>query len=294
MLEHGLTEPQVPARTVVVGAGGFVGGAIARSLEARGANVVRLGRGVVDLAADGAGEALAGRLSGDDAVVLVSALAPVKNVQMLGQNIRMIEAMAHALADAQPAYVLNIGSDAVFGDTGKPLHENSPKDSPSFHGIMHHTREVAFAEAQKGPFATLRPTLIYGADDPHNGYGPNRFRRLASQGDTIKLFGEGEERRDHVWVEDVAELAARMVLHRSTGSLNAVSGQIISFNELAQICSRLHGPVEIENLPRSGPMPHDGYRPFDASAISAAFPDVIMTPPEKGLEKVASGAHVGT
>ena len=30
------------------------------------------------------------------------------------------------------------------------------------------------------PVGILRPTLVYGANDPHNGYGPNRFRRLAA------------------------------------------------------------------------------------------------------------------
>ncbi|MEM1160478.1 MAG: NAD(P)-dependent oxidoreductase [Pseudomonadota bacterium] len=288
MLEHGLTEAAAPARTVVVGAGGFVGGAIARNLEARGANVTRLGRGEVDLLSDGAGEKLAGMLTAEDAVVLVSAIAPTKNLGMLRDNVTMIEAMAQAIAAAAPAYVLNIGSDAVYSDTGAPLHEGSAKDAPNFHGIMHLTREAAFATACGGkPFATLRPTLIYGADDPHNGYGPNQFRRRAEAGDAIRLFGQGEERRDHVWVEDVAELAARMLLHRSTGSLNAVTGEVISFGELAEICNRLHGPVAIESLPRSGPMPHGGYRPFDASAITQAFPDMVMTNPAAGLEKVA-------
>ena len=27
--------------------------------------------------------------------------------------------------------------------------------------------------------ASLRPSLLYGIGDPHNGYGPNRFRRQA-------------------------------------------------------------------------------------------------------------------
>ena len=290
MLEHGLANPQAPARTVIVGAGGFVGGAIARNLETRGATVARIGRAEVDLLAGGAGETLAGLLKPDDAVVLVSAMAPVKNLTMLGQNVVMIEAMAAALAAVQPAYVLNIGSDAVFADSEAPLHEGSSRAAESFHGIMHLTREVAFGDVRGDkPWATLRPTLIYGADDPHNGYGPNRFRRLATDGAPIKLFGQGEERRDHVWVEDVAELAARMVMHRSTGSLNAVTGQVTSFNQLAVIANELHGPVAIENLPRSGPMPHDGFRPFDASAITQAFPDMRMTLPEAGLKKVAEG-----
>ncbi|MEM7744395.1 MAG: NAD-dependent epimerase/dehydratase family protein [Pseudomonadota bacterium] len=290
MLDHGLSAPAAPDRTVIVGAGGFVGGAIARNLEGRGAAVLRVGRGDVDLMESGAAEALAGMIRPTDAVVLVSAMAPVKNLSMLRDNVQMIEAMAQAIGKAQPAYVLNIGSDAVFADSPEPLHEGSSRAAESFHGIMHLTREVAFADAYPGPLGTLRPTLIYGADDPHNGYGPNRFRRLAASGEPVKLFGQGEERRDHVWVEDVAELAARMVMYRSAGSLNAVTGQVISFNELAQICSRLHGPVPIESLPRSGPMPHDGYRPFDASAITIAFPDMTMTSPEQGLEKVAHGA----
>ncbi|MEM7190859.1 MAG: NAD-dependent epimerase/dehydratase family protein, partial [Pseudomonadota bacterium] len=217
MLQHGLIEPKAPARTVIVGAGGFVGGAIARNLESRGANIARIGRGEVDLLNDGAGDKLAGMLTADDAVVLVSAIAPTKNLSMLRDNVTMIEAMSDAIAGAQPAYVLNIGSDAVFSDTGEPLHEGSAKDAPNFHGIMHLTREAAF-QGVRGelPFATLRPTLIYGADDPHNGYGPNQYRRRAEAGEPIRLFGQGEERRDHVWVEDVAELAARMVMHRST------------------------------------------------------------------------------
>ncbi len=288
MLKHGLETPAAPVRTVIVGAGGFVGAAIAGNLAARGAAVTRVGRGEVDLLADGAGARLAGMLAPEDAVVLVSAIAPVKDLAMLQDNVRMIAAMAEAVGAVQPAYVLNIGSDAVFADSDQPLDEGSWRAPDSFHGIMHLLREVTFGDLRGDrPFATLRPTLIYGADDPHNGYGPNRFRRLAGEGQPIKLFGQGEERRDHVRVDDVAELAARMVLHRSTGSLNAVSGQVISFNDLAQECARLHGPVAVENLPRSGPMPHNGYRPFDASAIAAAFPDVRMTAPLDGLAMIA-------
>ena len=287
MLEHAHV-PRPPARTVIVGAGGFVGAAIAAALEGRGATFLGLGRAEVDLLAPGAGAALAGRLDPGDTVVLVSALAPVKNAAMLRDNIRMIEAMAEAVAAATPAHVLNIGSDAVFADSDAPLTEGSCRAPGSLHGIMHLTREVMFAEAQgERPFATLRPTLIYGADDPHNGYGPNRFRRLAEAGEPIKLFGKGEERRDHIRVEDVAELAARIVLHGSSGSLNAVTGEVISFHDIAEEVSRLHGPVDIEYLPRSGPMPHNGYRPFDASAIAAAFPDFRPLGPREGLALLA-------
>jgi nucleoside-diphosphate-sugar epimerase len=281
-----------PERVVVIGAGGFVGAAIVRNLVARGVEVLALARKDVDLMDAQAGEALAGKLRATDAVVAVAAVAPVKTPAMLRDNLTMIEAMADALKAQPVSHVVNIGSDAVFADSDEPLHEGSCRSPGSLHGIMHLAREVMLSEAAGGaPFATLRPTLIYGIDDPHNGYGPNRFRRLAAEGKKIVLFGDGEERRDHVWVEDVAELAARMLMHRSSGSLNAATGTVISFRDAAEIIVAQSGKsVAIEGSPRQGAMPHNGYRPFDASATRAAFPDFTYTLPREGFAKVGVSA----
>ncbi len=290
MLSHNSTSEVAPKRVVVMGAGGFVGSAICRRLADRGVSVLALGRGDIDLMAEGASAKLAGMLKPDDAFVAVSAVAPVKDMAMLRDNMVMIEAMSEALNQSPVAHVLNIGSDAVFADRDGPLDEAACRAPESLHGIMHLTREVVLAEASGfAPFATLRPTLIYGADDPHNGYGPNRFRRLAAEGQAIKLFGEGEERRDHVWVEDVAELAVRILMHRSSGSLNATTGTVISFRDIAEaIAGAAAKPVTVEGSPRSGPMPHNGYRSFDPAATKLAFPDFAYTQPLDGFAKVAA------
>ncbi len=151
---------------------------------------------------------------------------------------------------------------------------------------MHLAREVMLAEFP-GPRAIIRPTLTYGLDDPHNGYGPNRFRRLASEGKDIVLFGEGEERRDHVAVEDIAELVLRVVLHRSIGIVNAVSGEVVSFRTLAELCAARFAPqVTVRNSPRQGPMPHDGLRPFAPSAALAAFPGFAFTHWREGIARM--------
>jgi len=282
------TEAGTPSRVVVMGAAGFVGGAIRRRLEAAGVEVAALGRSEVDLLAPDAVDRLAGFLRGDDVFVAVSAAAPVKNLDMLRDNVVMIKAMAEALRRVPPAHLVNIGSDAVFGDEDRPLTEASAKAPGSFHGVMHAAREIAFAEIGV-PLVTLRPTLIYGADDPHNGYGPNRFLRLGAEGREIVLFGEGEERRDHILVDDVAELAYRAIVHRAVGSLNCVTGQTWSFREIASMVVGLFDrPVSIKGSPRRGPMPHNGYRPFNPAAIHAAFPDFRPTPLPEGLARVRS------
>ncbi len=295
MLHHLNSSAELPDRTVVLGAGGFVGAAISRRLKEKGATVLDLTRREVDLQSEGAAEALAALLAPGDALVCVSAIAPVKNVAMLKDNLTIIETMAGAL-EAQPVrHVVNIGSDAIYADSMEPLDEGSCASPGSLHGIMHLTREVMLKEAAgDAPFTSLRPTLIYGADDPHNGYGPNRFRRLAATGEDIVLFGEGEERRDHIWVEDVAELAVRIVLHRSEGALNAATGTVVSFKDCAEmVSSHFDAQVDIKGSPRSGPMPHNGYRPFDPSATKSAFPDFAFTQPADGFARVHSQSLEG-
>lgn len=286
MLNHLNKTPVKPERVVVMGAGGFVGTAITAKLQALDVPVLALTRREIDLQAEGAADKLASLLQPSDSFVAVSALAPVKNLEMLQSNIVMLRAMVDALTKVPPAHLLNIGSDAVFGDEPVPLTEAAPKAPGALHGVMHAAREVAFADI-KAPVATLRPTLIYGANDPHNGYGPNRFRRLAAEGKEIVLFGQGEERRDHVLVDDVAELAVRILLQKSVGSLNAATGQVWSFREIASLVVNLfEQPVPIRGTVRQGAMPHNGYRPFDPSATFAAFPDFCYTALPEGLAKV--------
>ncbi len=288
-LNDGATAPE---RVVVIGAGGFVGSAIVAAAAEREFAVHPLGSADVDLLADGSGERLRAELRANDAVVFVSARAPCKDYAMFEQNILMAKNVLDGLSGLPLAHLLYISSDAVYSDSTEPLTETSVTAPDNLHGQMHVARETMFrATLAETPFAALRPTLIYGAADPHNGYGPNRFRRLVRAGETIALFGNGEERRDHVSVRDVAELAARMLERRTTGALNAVTGRVASFLELAKMTIGFsEAAIAIENLPRAGPMPHDGYRPFDPSEVKRLFPDLEFTDLESGLRAAFDAA----
>jgi UDP-glucose 4-epimerase len=290
MLEHLNPQSQKPVRVVVIGAGGFVGGAIAARMERDGIPVMRISRREVDLLAPDAAAKLGSVIKKTDSVVAASARAPVKNSDMLVENMVMARAMVQALAMAGAAHVVNISSDAVYADSNGPLSEASCAEPGSLHGAMHLAREVMFRAELKAPLAILRPSLLYGASDPHNGYGPNRFRRLAVKGEDIVLFGEGEEQRDHVYIDDVAELAARVLYRRSAGVLNIATGEVHSFMEIAQKIVGISGKNSpIKTTARSGPMPHNGLRPFDPSGCRRAFADFRYTSLDEGLRKACDG-----
>jgi len=285
MLEHSNPVRKAPSRVVIIGAGGFVGSAICAHLAADKVPVLAFTRKELDLLKPEVAATLQRLLRADDSVVFVSALAPTRNNAMLIDNLRMAEAVCAALAVHPVGHLVYVSSDAVYSDDANPVTERSCQQPSSLHGVMHLAREIMLRGALKLPLAILRPTLIYGAKDPHNGYGPNRFRRLAAKGEAITLFGEGEEKRDHVHVDDVAALVSAVLQHRSTGTLNIATGRSASFREVAEMIVALSSrSVEIRGTPRQNPITH---RHFDITDCLKALPEFHYVPLRDGLARVA-------
>ena len=286
MLEHSYSSARVPKRVVVLGERGFLASSLINRIASE-INTLSIGSSTLDLIEVDAGEKLRRFLRHDDVLVFGAAKAPCKDTNMLLQNICMLNSVCHALRHQNVAHVIYISSDAVYKDSDEPLKESSCAEPASIHGAMHLAREVALRHEFSDILAIVRPTLIYGVNDPHNGYGPNRFSRLAASGQDIRLFGEGEERRDHVDVGDVAELIRLIILFGSKGIVNANSGDLVSFRELAEFSAACFSPkVAVIYSPRQGPMPHNGFRPIDNQVALDSFPGFRFMSWREGLEKM--------
>lgn len=288
MMTHEFQEPRAPARVVILGANGFVPRALRARLERAAGPVTAIGSAELDLTDPAAGARLAGLLRPDDAVVMTSALTPEKgrDLTTLIKNLRMAEQVAAALAMQPCAQLAYISSDAVYDPRDALVNERTPTAPTDLYGLMHLSREMAFTQAcakASVPLCLLRPCAIYGAGDTHNSYGPNRFLRSARTEGKIRLFGRGEETRDHVHIDDVVELIWLVLQHRSRGVLNLTSGAGATFAEVARQVAALAGPaVAVELLPRSGPITH---RSFDAAELRRAFPRHAPTGLAPGLAR---------
>lgn len=287
MLKHQNISPKKPSRVVVLGASGFIGGATYRKIKSEAIDVLPLTRKEIDLLSQNASDKLADLINTNDTLVFASAKAPCKNMNMLVDNIRMACTVNEALQKKPVTHVIYISSDAVYKDTENHITEASCAEPNTLHGVMHLAREIALKQEYPRPLTIIRPTLVYGYDDPHNGYGPNRFSRLASAGEDIVLFGEGEERRDHVDVNDIAELIYLIAIHKSIGIANAVSGELVSFRQLADHAVASYNSMSnVITTKRNGQMPHNGYRPFNNSEVIKAFPQFKFKTWKEGLMNV--------
>ena len=285
MLNHLNEKPMNPARVVLLGARGFIGRTLVSGLQRAGIVALPVSSADLNLATDDAADRLAAMLQPNDAVVMLAALTPDKGrgLQPFLTNIHMAATLCGALGKVTPAQVVYLSSDSVYPIATSLVSEASCAEPDDLYGMMHLAREVMVKSATKAPVAVLRCTQVYGAEDTHNSYGQNRLRRMAHKDGKITLFGEGEERRDHILVDDVAALTMLVLRHRSIGTLNLATGQSISYAELAKkVAALLDKPIDIIVTSRQTLITH---RHFDVTATHKAFPTFHFTPLDKGLAK---------
>lgn len=182
-----------PARWVVLGASGFVGSALVRSLEARGADVTRQPaprlqlaptddpRQVIEQAkSHGDLTALAAALSGADIVINAAGLATpdaAANVDLYGANALLPAVIATAARAAGVTRVIHLSSAAVQGH--RPTVDESLDVSP-FSPYSHSKAlgERAFLASDAGSgvdLLVIRATSVQGPGRPTT----ESFRRIA-------------------------------------------------------------------------------------------------------------------
>ena len=282
-LSHVHSRPRMPDRVVLLGSSGFLGRGLARACAAAGIETIGLGSHEVDLAEASAGLRLAERLRPRDTIVFLSALTPDKGRDSgaLMRNLAMGRAVCEATRNIEIAQLVYASSDAVYSFATTLISEATPAVPIDLYGVMHRARELILASEAKTPLAVLRLTAIYGAGDTHNSYGPNRFMRQALKDGRIALFGNGEETRDHVHVDDAVDVILKVIAHGSTGLLNVASGRSVTFRSVAdRVAARAGRAVEVATSPRQNPATH---RHFDTTNLLRAFPGMRFKALDDGL-----------
>lgn len=257
-------------------------------LQAENCRLLALSRSDFDFGASDAGGRLAGLLAEGDTLVFLAAITPElsRDVSALMQNVAIGRAVCEAAAAGPLSHLVYVSSDAVYPFDSETVCEETPAAPENLYGVTHLAREIMLAQASQAPLAILRSAAIYGRDDTHNSYGPNRFTREALQSGKISLFGGGEETRDHLYIDDAVEILWRVIAHRSTGMLNLATGHSIAFRTLAEMVAAISPNTNIKSGPRKSAITH---RHFQIGNLKAAFPDFQFTKLVAGLR-----ATIGT
>ena len=274
-------------RIVFIGSNSFIAKNVIHDLKKLNYIIIKLPRTLIDLESKKSIKQLDKFIKNNDRIFFASGKVPVKNNLMYKKNIMMINNFCSAIRNKNINHFFYLSSDAVYSDSQRPLSEKSHKNPDNLHGLMHLSRENIIKKIfPKSKITIFRPTLVFGSDDPHNGYGPNKFVRLARNKKNICLFGNGEERRDHIFVKDLSKLICKCINKNLPGEFNLATGKLYSFMNISNIIKSKYPKTQILTSIRKGVMPHNGYRAFKINNINLISNNFKFTTIEKWVKSL--------
>jgi len=164
-------------------------------------------------------------------------------VNVLG-TVQLLQCAAQA---GVTRFVFASTGGALYGDTDcRPTPETFATEPLSPYGISKLTAEryLAHYERRFGMGCTiLRLANVYGPRQDAGGEGGvvAIFMERMLRGEPITVYGDGEQTRDYVYVEDVASAFVRAALNSATGTFNIGTGRETSVNELVSTLEAVTG-----------------------------------------------------
>ncbi len=170
-------------------------------------------------------------------------------------NLMLLETIRQA--DSPPRVVF-ISSRLVYGAThNSRVNEEHPLEPTSIYGLHKLTVEHYYRlyhMQHDVPFVVLRLTNPFGPyqHPERTRYGVvNMFILKAIRDEKIVIFGDGLQKRDYIYIEDVvnALLLVGQSSHASQQIYNLAYGESISLIDMAQKIVEVAGSGSIEHVP---------------------------------------------
>ena len=207
-------------------------------------------------------------------------------VNVIG-TLRVLESARHAGVGK----VVYSSSAGIFGELKTvPIREDHPIDPDTPYGASKLGGEklcLAYAKLYPIECVCLRYFNVYGVNQRYDAYGNviPIFAHRVLRGESIVIFGDGEQTRDFVNVRDVSRANLLAAQTRGlSGAFNIASGTRITINRLAELVTRESGaPTRVEyGAPRKGDVRHSL---ADISAAGDAFGYAPAVDLEDGLRE---------
>lgn len=187
--------------------------------------------------------------------------------------------------------MIYLSSAAVYGEPKRlPIDEEHPREPISPYGLSKLMGELVLSNFRKAyglGFVTLRLFNVYGPGQNPNYAGViTNFIERAMRGEPLVIYGDGEQTRDFIFVEDVARVIEAFIEEGAFDgeAYNVGTGVPTKIIELAHIIRSLVGrDVGLVFMPsRPGDIRHSF---ADVSKLRERFP-ISFTPLREGLAKL--------
>jgi ADP-L-glycero-D-manno-heptose 6-epimerase len=301
-------------RVLVTGGAGFVGSNLAGRLVSLGHDTVVLddfsSASWVNLV-DFIGDVLTCDLAGD--ISKLQAAKPFDVVfhqasitdttvmdqrKMMHTNVEGFRALLD-LATGWGSRVIWASSAATYGRGPAPMKESGAAAPLNVYGYSKLAMErlaERYADRLRHPIVGLRYFNVYGPGEAHKGKFASMIHQLAKlmrAGKRPRIFTDGEQKRDFVYVDDAVQANLKAMTARARGVFNVGSGAAASFNEVVEQLNRV---LKTDLPPEYFENPYDFFQTWTQADLSVARAGIGYDPQfdlSRGIAAYHASGHLG-
>ena len=171
-------------------------------------------------------------------IIFLSAITPDKGKDLFtfDKNLSMLINFINQVNLKNISKFIYVSSDAIYSLKNQKISDTTKPNPDDLYGLMHLTRENILKKVlDSRQLLILRPTIMYGLGDTHNSYGPNRFINHLKKKQKIKLFGNGGDMRDHLYIDDLVKIIYKSCHKKNLyGEFIVASQQSFTFIDVAK------------------------------------------------------------
>ena len=244
----------------VTGGAGFIGSNLAVELERRGAQVtviddfssasfknLRSFKG--EVVAQSVNDFVWDKLGSVDVIFHQAALTDTTVTDQKRMMFNNVEGFRRILefAAEKKVKLVYASSAGVYGNEPAPQRENgilNPLNIYAYSKFVGDQLASRTAKAGKITIIGLRYFNVFGLGEQHKGSAASMIYQLAEQmrtGKRPRIFHDGEQTRDHIYVKDVVEANLEASEAKSSGIANIGTGIATSFNRIIEILNEVLG-----------------------------------------------------
>ncbi len=202
-------------------------------------------------------------------------------LEIKNYNDNITENLAYALPENK-SKIVYLSSAAVYGEKNNQINYDefsslSPTSSYGEHKVR--SEKIYRASFDKKKLLIIRPPLIYDMNEKE-GYSPSGFLNSGVKDKCIKLWGDGNELREFIFLEDAANIILNLSLIDCYGIYNLTSGKSFSYRQIANHISKYTNCDIIERNRTGVSVDHT----YDNAKLKSLIDDYEFITPLKAID----------
>lgn len=278
---------------LIIGGSGYIGSALTNTILSKyqNSNVISIGSRDLNLTDENAFLKLDKMIDPNTIVYFCSGIKKQlgDSLETYSTNLGMVYNFLKSKNLLESKKFVYLSSAEVYGENidNLQIDERFPMLPTSYYGMSKkHCEELirlTFRKKNFENFVLARMPLVYGHDENQLIYGPSGFVKNALAGKTQIFWGDGHEKRNFLYIEDLIDVLVHLADTKFTGVLNIANTESNSFVDITNILHELGLPLALEQRLRTKQKVDQGY---NVSLLRKIYPNFEAHSLKDGMKKL--------